>query len=38
DKLNRIIINRWSPGGLNYILEKAWKILEALEELEKNEM
>lgn len=28
-KINQAIIDRWSPAGLQYIMEKAWKIIEA---------
>lgn len=37
DKLNRIIINRWSLSGLTYVKERAWKVLEELEKLEVKE-
>ena len=35
DKLNAIIIKKWSKSGLVYIKTKAWKILEELNKLEK---
>jgi len=38
DRLNKIIINKWSKSGLNYIKEKAWKILKELSILEKDSL
>lgn len=33
--INTAIINRWSPSGLNYIKEKAWKLIKEKQEQEK---
>ena len=33
-QLNKIIIHKWSRGGLNYIKKKAWDIVSELHRLE----